>query len=143
MASPVGRAKSPSTSPRGKEQSASASASPRHSPSQSAGVATPLAGLVAGDADNPVPVQVDTDAYPDNPADADSTYGSDQDSAYTGSVTSSIYNYQYENGRRYHAYREGQYADVLMEGVKREFRSRDLRLITSYRFIIGRKPLNA
>lgn len=34
-------------------------------------------------------------------------------------------------------------ADVLMEGVKREFRSRDLRLITSYRFIIGRKPLNA
>ncbi|EGR48929.1 uncharacterized protein TRIREDRAFT_61284, partial [Trichoderma reesei QM6a] len=41
--------------------------------------------------------------------DVDSTYGSDQDSAYTGSITSSIYNYQYENGRRYHAYREGQY----------------------------------
>lgn len=33
-------------------------------------------------------------------------------------------------------------ADVLMEGVKREFRSRDLRLITTYRFIVGRKPLN-
>lgn len=28
---------------------------------------------------------------------------------------------------------------VLMEGVKREFRSRNLRLITSYRFIVGRK----
>lgn len=34
-------------------------------------------------------------------------------------------------------------ADVLMEGVKGEFRNRDLRLITSYRFIIGRKPINA
>jgi hypothetical protein len=34
-------------------------------------------------------------------------------------------------------------ADVLMEGVKREFRSRDLRLITTYRFIVGRKPLNS
>lgn len=34
-------------------------------------------------------------------------------------------------------------ADVVMERVKGEFRNRDLRLITSYRFIIGRKPLNA
>ncbi|PFH58447.1 hypothetical protein XA68_13675 [Ophiocordyceps unilateralis] len=40
---------------------------------------------------------------------ADSTYGSGSDSAYSESVTSSILNYQYENGRRYHAYREGQY----------------------------------
>ncbi|KAM0228443.1 hypothetical protein ACHAPO_010776 [Fusarium lateritium] len=30
---------------------------------------------------------------------------------------------------------------VLMEGVKREFRSRDLRLITTYRFLTGRKPV--
>jgi len=30
---------------------------------------------------------------------------------------------------------------VLMEGVKREFRSRDHHLITSYRFIRGQKPL--
>jgi hypothetical protein len=29
---------------------------------------------------------------------------------------------------------------LLIEGVKREFRSRDLRLITSYRFITGRSP---
>lgn len=34
-------------------------------------------------------------------------------------------------------------ARVLIEGVKREFRSRDLRLITSYRFITGRKPGSA
>lgn len=57
MASPIDNAKSPSTSPKGKEKSPSVS--PRHSPSQSAGPMTPLAGLVAGDADNPVPVQVD------------------------------------------------------------------------------------
>ncbi|KAF5230777.1 hypothetical protein FAUST_9634 [Fusarium austroamericanum] len=53
------------------------------------------------------PLQVDEEELPGN--DADSTYGSDRDSTYTGSVTSSIYDYQYENGRRYHAYREGQY----------------------------------
>lgn len=28
-------------------------------------------------------------------------------STYTASLTSSITNYKYENGRRYHAYREG------------------------------------
>ena len=67
MASPVARGKSPSTSPRAKEQSASASGSPRHSPSQSAGAATPLAGLVAGDADNPVPVQVDVSVCHEDP----------------------------------------------------------------------------
>jgi hypothetical protein len=33
-----------------------------------------------------------------------------------------------------------QQVQVLVEGVKREFRSRDYRLITSYRFIIGRSP---
>ncbi|CAJ0542855.1 Ff.00g002870.m01.CDS01 [Fusarium sp. VM40] len=53
------------------------------------------------------PLQVDEDELPGN--DADSTYGSDRDSTYTTSVTSSIYDYQYENGRRYHAFREGQY----------------------------------
>ena len=29
---------------------------------------------------------------------------------------------------------------LLIEGVKREFRSKDLRLITSYRFVVGRSP---
>nr|AAO27746.2 putative methyltransferase [Fusarium sporotrichioides] len=53
------------------------------------------------------PLQVDEEELPGN--DADSTYGSDRDSSYTASVTSSIYDYQYENGRRYHAFREGQY----------------------------------
>ncbi|KAH7174850.1 S-adenosyl-L-methionine-dependent methyltransferase [Fusarium flagelliforme] len=53
------------------------------------------------------PLQVDEEELPGD--DADSTYGSDRDSSYTASVTSSIFDYQYENGRRYHAYREGQY----------------------------------
>ena len=38
----------------------------------------------------------------------DSTLGSDA-SLRSTSVTSSIYDYRYENGRRYHAYRAGQY----------------------------------
>jgi hypothetical protein len=29
---------------------------------------------------------------------------------------------------------------LLIEGVKREFRSKDLHLITSYRFVVGRSP---
>lgn len=33
-----------------------------------------------------------------------------------------------------------QQASVLIEGVRREFRSNDLRLITAYRFITARKP---
>ncbi|KJZ78507.1 hypothetical protein HIM_01898 [Hirsutella minnesotensis 3608] len=60
----------------------------------------------------PLPLQVDTEAYQyddTDEGDADSAYGSDGGSAFTGSVTSSIFNYQYENGRRYHAYRQGQY----------------------------------
>ncbi|KAJ0299082.1 uncharacterized protein N0V96_007059 [Colletotrichum fioriniae] len=54
------------------------------------------------------PLQVDTEIT--NPGeDHDSAYGSDAGSAYTASIASSIFHYQYENGRRYHAYREGQY----------------------------------
>lgn len=33
-----------------------------------------------------------------------------------------------------------QQVQLLIEGVKREFRSKDLRLITSYRFVVGRSP---
>jgi SAM-dependent methyltransferase len=41
--------------------------------------------------------------------DTDSTLGSETSSLRSTSLTSSIYNYIYENGRRYHAYREGRY----------------------------------
>lgn len=37
------------------------------------------------------------------------------------------------------SYSEAQ-VQLLIEGVKREFRSKDLRLITGYRFVTGRAP---
>lgn len=52
----------------------------------------------------PAPIEVDSNLVPDG----DSSYG-DEVSTYTASLTSSIRNYRYENGRRYHAYREGSY----------------------------------
>lgn len=56
-------------------------------------------------------------SHPDEPleadesyGDADSTYaGSLGDASYTSSITSSILNYKYENGRRYHAFHDGEY----------------------------------
>ena len=41
--------------------------------------------------------------------DADSAYGDDEVSVYTTSITSSVVDFPVENGRRYHAYREGTY----------------------------------
>jgi SAM-dependent methyltransferase len=41
--------------------------------------------------------------------DTDSTLGSESSSLQSISITSSIYNYRYENGRRYHAYKDGKY----------------------------------
>ncbi|KAI9802514.1 MAG: hypothetical protein M1833_001586 [Piccolia ochrophora] len=42
-------------------------------------------------------------------SDTDSAYDTDDMSSFTASLTSSVKNYQYENGRRYHAYQEGKY----------------------------------
>ncbi|KAH3905008.1 hypothetical protein HBI56_217910 [Parastagonospora nodorum] len=39
----------------------------------------------------------------------DSAYGGDGQSSYTMSATSSVFNFRYEHGRRYHAYAEGKY----------------------------------
>jgi len=41
--------------------------------------------------------------------DLDSTFGSESSSVRSTSVASSVYNYRYENGRRYHAYQDGRY----------------------------------
>lgn len=41
--------------------------------------------------------------------DADSAYGDGEVSVYTASITSSVVNFPVENGRRYHAFREGTY----------------------------------
>ncbi len=45
----------------------------------------------------------------DSGSDADSTYGWDEDSDSTQSLYSSITKHVYENGRRYHSYRQGAY----------------------------------
>ena len=59
---------------------------------------------------NPPPA---ADAPIQDPADiaidADSAYGDDEVSVYTASITSSVVDFPVENGRRYHAYREGTY----------------------------------
>ncbi|KAL1840006.1 hypothetical protein VTJ49DRAFT_923 [Mycothermus thermophilus] len=75
------------------------------------------AGTTAGTADPHreeevhAPLQIDLDGDNGDPddSDVDSAYGSAAGSDRTGSLTSSIYHYVYENGRRYHAYRSGQY----------------------------------
>ncbi|GAB1321060.1 Secondary metabolism regulator LAE1 [Madurella fahalii] len=57
------------------------------------------------------PLQIDDDLNnnSDTASDTDSAYVSLGGSSRTGSITSSITDYVYENGRRYHAYRSGQY----------------------------------
>jgi SAM-dependent methyltransferase len=45
----------------------------------------------------------------DDDADADSALGDDDRASSTRSLTESIFNYEYENGRRYHAFRAGAY----------------------------------
>ena len=51
-------------------------------------------------------VEADPEIIEDND---DSALGSEIDSTRSTSITSSITGYKYENGRRYHAYREGAY----------------------------------
>ncbi|KAI9752002.1 MAG: bifunctional farnesyl-diphosphate farnesyltransferase/squalene synthase [Chaenotheca gracillima] len=51
---------------------------------------------------------VPIEANPDFSSETDSTLGDDE-STYTASITSSIVNYPYENGRRYHAFKDGVY----------------------------------
>ncbi|KIW72089.1 hypothetical protein PV04_00310 [Phialophora macrospora] len=53
-------------------------------------------------------LQVDNDDTADD-VDADSGYDGDQQSFISESLRSSVYNYRYENGRRYHSYRAGAY----------------------------------
>lgn len=50
--------------------------------------------------------EFDSDSYDDSDSTFESSIGS---ASYTASVTSGIKQYTYENGRRYHAYRAGEY----------------------------------
>ncbi|KAF2090434.1 S-adenosyl-L-methionine-dependent methyltransferase [Saccharata proteae CBS 121410] len=58
------------------------------------------------DATNPPGVEVDQEFVDDG---ADSAIDDDQLSSFSASLTSSITNYPIENGRRYHAYKDGSY----------------------------------
>ncbi|KAI9651568.1 MAG: hypothetical protein M1829_002688 [Trizodia sp. TS-e1964] len=75
----------------------------------SADATTALAGATtstsAADADPSATITIDPNLSNNE---TDSTFGDDL-SSYTQSLTSSIYNYSYENGRRYHAYKSGSY----------------------------------
>ncbi|KAI3069785.1 hypothetical protein CBS147339_7756 [Penicillium roqueforti] len=50
-----------------------------------------------------------TPVEPDSDAEASSYPDSLDNAGYTTSITSSVLDYQYENGRRYHSYHEGEY----------------------------------
>jgi SAM-dependent methyltransferase len=55
---------------------------------------------------------LDTSSAPSTADDSDSVFDdgeSDNTSSYTASLLSDVKNYAYENGRRYHSYREGHY----------------------------------
>jgi hypothetical protein len=70
-----------------------------------------------------VPVEIDEVLHPfsallyrhlthlqyDSAFETDSAVGSDGEASSTSSLTSSILNYKYENGRTYHAFRDGEY----------------------------------
>jgi len=49
--------------------------------------------------------EIEADSY----SDTDSAYSDSDIASYTTSLSSSIFDYQYENGRRYHKFREGKY----------------------------------
>lgn len=55
-----------------------------------------------------VPEELEVD--PECDEDSGSDYGTGSSEYSTDSLTSSIYEYRFENGRRYHAYKEGKYA---------------------------------
>ncbi|EEP79888.1 hypothetical protein UREG_04734 [Uncinocarpus reesii 1704] len=57
-----------------------------------------------------VPALSDPTVIEPDTEDLDSTFGDNSDtSSYTASLLSEVRDYKYENGRRYHSYREGEY----------------------------------
>jgi hypothetical protein len=66
----------------------------------------PLPNLVpGGTASQPNQEEIDHDGD----SDRDSAYGESLHASDTASITTAITKYRYENGRRYHAYRDGAY----------------------------------
>lgn len=76
------------------------------------------------------PVEVD-----DAASDRDSSYNDASSASYATSLSSSIMNYKYQNGRRYHAFREGAY---LVPNDEQEQDRMDL-VHHIYRLVLGGK----
>lgn len=94
MASPKGK------SPKAAPKSGSGPGSPSSGGGGAAGATAPIDETSAR-------VEADSGESDDNVSDTASDYHSDVSA--TTSVNSSIFDFQYQNGRRYHAYRAGQY----------------------------------
>lgn len=95
------------SSPRAAQASSS---SPRRLPtarsSKSPSTSPPaLIDTATQDQGQDAPIEADNDSN----ADTDSALGLGDVRSFTTSLASSVYNYTYENGRRYHAYQEGEY----------------------------------
>ncbi|KAJ0370968.1 hypothetical protein COL26b_009859 [Colletotrichum chrysophilum] len=80
--------------------------SPR-SPPQASGPGSPAGAAGTDEAVEAEDTHPELEAESDLGSDTASNYASDVSD--TSSATSSIFDYEYENGRRYHAYRAGQY----------------------------------
>src|SRR5436305_11158167 len=63
-------------------------------------------------ADSPPPADTEITILASSEEDTDSTYGEDAQSLTT-SLSSSVWNYNYENGRRYNAFSKGTYWYLL------------------------------
>ncbi|KAL9101207.1 MAG: hypothetical protein Q9163_003509 [Psora crenata] len=81
------------------------------------------------------PIEADPDLHDGS----DSTLGDDASSRYTASLTSSIERYPIENGRRYHAYKDGSY---IMPNDESELDRLDLTH-NMFKITMGMKLFNA
>ncbi|KAG7140278.1 Secondary metabolism regulator LAE1 like protein [Verticillium longisporum] len=89
-------------------QAAAAPSSPPHAGSPPTSASPAIASGPDASDDHLQPIEVnDEDSVLGAEDDARSDYASDVSD--TASVTSSVFNFEYENGRRYHSYRAGQY----------------------------------
>ena len=78
---------------------------PQHDVPQHEAPPTPADAPIQDPAAAQAPVQAEGQIA----IDTDSSYSEDELSTYTASLTSSVLNYPTENGRRYHAFRQGTY----------------------------------
>lgn len=124
---------------------AAAAATPTETPAQPATETTSPAP-VAGSSPTPANAETDTAAVPP-PVEVDDHTGNETDgdsaidqelSTYTASLTSSVVDYPYEHGRRYHAFRGGSY---IMPNDDQELDRLDLTHVLQTKIIGDRLQL--